>query len=101
MPCSRLRMAGTDTVHGVRDAGDVLVQHRVHVHLGAVPHVHAELHARHLLRCGPRGLTRRTTNTAFGERSTICGLNSLDCFISKDTYNPLLAHIVPMLCSFI
>lgn len=60
-------MAGAVAVHGLRDAGDVLVQHRVHVHVGAVPHVHAQLHALHLLGGGPRGLAGGPANTAPGE----------------------------------
>lgn len=59
-------MAGTGAVYGVRDAGDVLVQHRVHVHVGAVPHLHAQLHALRLLRRRPRRLAAGAADTLTG-----------------------------------
>lgn len=74
--CCRLRVAGAGAVHDVRDAGNVLVQHRVHVHVGAVPHLHAQLHALHLLGVRARRLAHRAADAAPGEcsspRTTSC-----------------------------
>lgn len=59
----RIRVGRVGSVHGIRDSGHVLVQHRVHVHFGVVPDVHPQLNALHMFSCRSRRLAGGAADT--------------------------------------
>lgn len=64
---SRVRLGGADAADGIRDAGDVLIQHRVHVHVRVVPYVHPQLSGGALFVCGSGRRTAGSAGTTLGK----------------------------------